>query len=109
MSKKYYLINLFIPALILLVIGFSLYYVRLADTEHLLIIHYKSQQGVDFLGSKKDALGILTSGLLIALINFVLASLIFNRNRLYSYLIGLMTIFISGLILITIVVIISIN
>lgn len=109
MPRKYYLIAPFTLAFIVLIISFSLFYVNLADVEHLLIIHFESLRGVDFLGSKNEALGILLSGLAIGLINFFLASFIFNRNRLYSYLISILTIFISVLILITIIVIISVN
>lgn len=92
-----------------MVVAFSFFYVRLADIEHLIIVHFESLRGVDVLGSKKEMIGILISGLVLNLINFLLATFLYNRQRLLSYLIGLMNIFVSLLILLTIVVIISVN
>lgn len=109
MVKNYYLLASFGLALIVLIIGFSLYYINLADIENLLIIHYESLNGVDFLGSKKETLGILLSGLLINIINFVLASVLYSRRRFYAYLICITNFFLSMLILLTIIVIMSVN
>lgn len=100
---------LFGIALIIMIVAFSFFYVRLVDVEHLIIIHFESLRGVDFLGSKNEVIGILFSGLALNVINFLLASFLHNRQRLLSYLIGLMNIFISLLILLTIIVIISVN
>lgn len=100
---------LFGIAVVILVIAFSFFYVRLADIEHLIIIHFESLQGVDFLGSKREVVGILMTSLVLNVINFLLAAFLYNRQRLLSYLISLMNIFISLLILLTIIVIISVN
>jgi len=109
MVKYSYITFLFGISLVVLVVAFSLFYVRLAEIEHLLIIHFESLRGVDFLGSKKEVVGILISGLVLNIINFLLAAFLYNRQRLLSYLIGFMNIFISFLILLTIIVIISVN
>ena len=109
MARYSYLTILFGIAMVTLVVAFSIFYVRLADVEHLLVIHFESLRGVDFLGSKSEITGVLASGLALVLINFLVAAFLHNRSRLFSYLIGVMTIFISLLILLTISVIISVN
>ena len=109
MFKNYYLSLSFGISLILIIVAFSLFYIHLADIQHLIIIHFESLKGVDFLGNKGDVIGILITGLILNILNFLLASFYYTRNRLYSYLISLINIFISLLILITIIVIISVN
>jgi hypothetical protein len=109
MTKNYYLTASFGLSLLILIVSFSLYYIELADAKNLLVIHFKSLGGVDFLGSKWDALAILFSGLIITVINFLLAILLYNRQRLLSYLAGTATLLLSLLILLAITVIIIVN
>lgn len=109
MAKYSYITSLFGLSLVILIVAFSFFYVRLADVEHLIIVHFESLRGVDFLGSKKEVVGILASGLVLNFINFLLAAFLYNRQRFLSYLIGLVNVFISLLILLTIIVIISVN
>ena len=86
-----------------------MFYVRLLDTNNLLIIHFESLKGADFLGTKNHVLGILLSGLAINIINFFVSVILYNRRKLFSYLVAIMNVLFSLLILLTIVVIISIN
>lgn len=109
MFKRHYTTIAFGISLLFLIIGFSLYYVRLADLKSLIIIHFLARHGADFLGNKADALGILVSGLIITSINYTLTIVLYNRNRLLAHLISILTMLLTLLILITIIVIISVN
>lgn len=109
MLFRNYLTIAFGAALLFLTIGFSLYYVRLAHIENLIVVHFLARHGADFLGDKKDVLGMLTAGGIITIINIGLASALYNRRRIMAYYIGIITTFISFLILITVIAIISVN
>ena len=109
MIKNHYLTMAFGLSGIIMVIGFSLFYVQFLDEKNLLIIHFESLKGVDFLGTKMYVLGILMSGLAINIINFLVSVALFNRRKVFSYLIAIMSVIFSLLILLTIVVIMSIN
>lgn len=99
----------FIAAVILLVAGFSFAYIRLADVHNLLIIHFDSFRGIDFLGDKNDVFGILLMGLLMAGVNGFLANIFYFRERFLSYLLSFGSALICLLILIAVLAIIAIN
>ncbi len=109
MVKNHCLTILFGFSIIIIIIGFSLFYVHLWDTNNLLIIHFESLKGADFLGTKMHVLGILVSGLIVNIINFLVSVTLYNRRKLFSYLVAVMNVLFSLLILLTIIVIISIN
>ena len=109
MFRRHYLIIAFGLSFFFLAIGFSLYYVRLAEIHSLIIIHFLARHGADVIGAKEDALGILISGSVITILNGILASAFYNRERIVSYLVGIITALITLLILITIIVIINVN
>lgn len=109
MFKRHYNTIAFGIALLFLIIGFSLYYVQLANVKSLIIVHFIARRGADFLGNKSDALGMLVSGTVITIINYILMAAFYNRNRLVAHLISIFTAFLALLILIAIIVIISVN
>jgi len=109
MLFRNYLTVAFGAAFLFLIIGFSLYYVHLAHIQNLIIVHFLARHGADFLGDKKDALGMLTAGGIITIINMGLASALYNRRRFMAYYIGIITTLITLLILMTIIAIININ
>lgn len=109
MFKRHYTTIAFGISLLFLIIGFSLYYVHLADVKSLIIIHFLARRGADFLGNRADALGILVSGFVMTGINYALTATLYNRNRLLAHLISILTMLITLLILITIIVIITVN
>jgi hypothetical protein len=84
-------------------------YLSLAEVTTPLIIHFDAYKGIDFLGGKIDVYNILIVAAVIFLINFILAEFIFDRQRLLSYNFALVGLAVSVLILITILVIISVN
>ncbi|MCH7908850.1 MAG: hypothetical protein IIB38_04450, partial [Candidatus Hydrogenedentes bacterium] len=63
-------------------------FVKLIDVQHLLIIHFDSFSGIDFLGSKWEVYGILLSGIFLNLINGFLVTVFYYRERLLSYLLA---------------------
>jgi len=99
----------FLLSLFLIIIGLSVAFVQLGDVQHLLIIHFDSYSGIDFLGTKGDVFGILLTGLALNLINLLLVKTFYYRNRFLSNIIAFSNILVSLLILITIFVIISVN
>lgn len=107
--KDNYLRWALIASFMLLLISFSWAYVAFADVEHLLIIHFDSFRGIDFLGNRSDVFQILWLGLLVNIINFSLVAVFYWRERFLAYLIGYFSSVFSLLILIATAVIISIN
>lgn len=101
--------TLFGIAAFLLLIGFSLYYVKLAGTEGHIIIHFTGGRGADFLGEKYDALGMLGVGTLLIMLNACLAGILHDRNPALARLTGLITAYIALLIVIVISCIITVN
>ena len=109
MFKRHYTTVAFGISFLFLIVGFSLYYVKLAHVESLIIIHFLAGRGADFLGDRGDALAMLLSGIAMALINYCLALTLLHRNRLLAHLISILTILLALLILIAIIVIINVN
>ena len=101
--------RLFGVAAFLLLIGFSLYYVKLAGTEGLIIIHFLGGRGADFLGDKYDALSMLVTGSIITALNACIAGVLHGRNPVLARLTGLITAFSGLLIVIAISCIITVN
>lgn len=93
----------------LLLIGFSLYYVKLADIEGLIVIHFLGGRGVDFLGEKYDALHMLFAGSILTVLNACLAGILYSRNPVLTRLISAVTAFMALLIVIAISCIITVN
>ncbi len=100
---------LFASAAFTLLIGFSLYYVKLANTEGRIIIHFLGGRGADFLGEKYDALHMLFSGAIITCLNACLAGVLVSRNPILARITSAVTAFIALLIVITISCIITVN
>lgn len=99
----------FLGACAILIGAFVLAYANFGGTENLLVVHFDAYRGIDFLGSKADVFGIVGSSAAMLLINFWLAYIFYGRDRFFSYILTGVTVFLSLLILITILGIISIN
>lgn len=96
-------------SVILLIIGFATAYVKLAESNYLLVIHFDSFRGIDFFGSRGDVFGILLVGVAVNIVNFLLAYFIYQREKFLSQVLSWFSVFFSLLILIAVGVIISIN
>ena len=107
--KDKYIIWPFLLAGIFLVTGFSFAYIRLADVQNLLIIHFDSFRGIDFLGEKSDIWGILGVNLAVLIANSWLAYALYYRERFWSYIFSFSSVVFGLLILIAVFAIISIN
>lgn len=99
----------FIFSLFLIIVGLSVAFVALGDSDHLLIIHFDSFQGIDVLGSRRQVFNLLLTGLAINFINYQLTGVFYRRERFFAFLLAFSNILISFLILLAILVIISIN
>ena len=91
------------------VIGLCLYYVRLAGTKSTIILHFIGGYGADALGSSGSALGMLIFGAAMTATNLALAAALWPRNRDLSRVTGVLTAFMSLLILVAVCGIIAIN
>lgn len=107
--KDKFIILPFIAGLVFLVAGFSVAYIQLADLQNLLIIHFDSFKGIDFLGDKNDVFGILFLGLVVLAVNIFLANILYLRERFLSYLLSFSAALFCLLLLIVVFAIISIN
>ncbi|MSR73546.1 MAG: hypothetical protein EXS60_00595 [Candidatus Pacebacteria bacterium] len=96
-------------SLLVLLVGFSLYYVKLAGVEGLIIIRFTGGRGADFLGSKYDALGMLFAGTAITGLNACLTGILHGRNPVLARITGMVTLGITLLIVVAISCIISVN
>ena len=101
--------RLFGVAAFLLLIGFSLYYVKLAGTQGLITIHFTGGRGADFLGSKYDALSMLVTGSIITALDACIAGVLHDRNPVHARLTGMVTAFAALLIVIVVSCIITVN
>lgn len=99
----------FAMALVVLVVAFSYVYVNFADFQGLLIVHFDSYRGADFLGDPGDVFGILGVALAVLAINGFIADELYWRERFLSHVIAYGSAFFSLLILIAVLVIISVN
>ena len=98
-----------IICLVLNVIIFAAAYVSFAENTDLLVIHFDSYNGIDFLGTRINVLEFLIVSLVINIVNFSLATAFYYRERFLSRLLAYFSVFFSLLILISTAVIISIN
>ena len=99
----------FLLSALFLLIGFCLYYVRLANTTGTIVVHFLAGQGADILGEPKNALNMLIFGTGMAGVNLTLAATLWRRNRPLSQVTGIVTTLVSLLILIAICGIINVN
>ncbi len=100
---------LFGASLAILLVGFSLYYVKLAGIGGLVIIRFTGGRGADFLGSRYDALGMLLSGTLITALNACLAGILRGRNPVLARITAMLTLLFALLIVIALSCIITVN
>jgi len=100
---------LFIAAAILLFAALGTAYVKLADHDALLILHFDTYRGIDFLGSKFDVFNIIYLGIGMTLLNYLLARGIFKRDRILGQILAGASAFFALLIFMAVLVIIGIN
>ena len=106
--SKYLRIAYIIICVLAVLIGMVLY-VNLTKADHILIVHFDSFRGIDFLGKPSTVWGIYFFALAISAINIWLSRVFHNRLPFFSYLFAYFTIFFWILISIAIAVIISVN
>lgn len=99
----------FALSLLLLVIGGALAWRGLRGAEDLLVIHFDSFRGIDFLGTKKDVAAILQIGGVFLVLNALLSSFFYRRIPFLSYLLAYVSLVVCILILIGVGVILNFN
>lgn len=99
----------FLLSAIALAVGFSLYYVRFAGTENLVVLHFTAGRGADAIGEATTMLGMLGMGVAIMIANFALKTALWQKNRGLADAAGYVAAASSLLILIVMLGIISVN
>ncbi|MBI5079220.1 hypothetical protein HZB06_00890 [Candidatus Wolfebacteria bacterium] len=107
--KDKYLFVIFGLSFVIILAFAPFIYLKLADNENFLIIHFDAYKGIDFFGGCFDVFEILISALAIVSVNLFLADFLYNRERFLSYLFAFVSLTLAILILIGAGVIISIN
>lgn len=95
-------------SVLLLAVAGILFYMRLGDAGHPLIIHW-SRGGIDFVGTRRTVAGILGVGAAMWAVNAALSSVFASRARFLAHLLAGASLFLSLLILIAVGSIISVN
>ena len=108
-AKDKYLRVVFGLSLLVLIFNFVFSILYVGDVKTPLIIHFDSFNGIDFLGGRADVFGILTAGIVIVILNILLADFLYNRDRFLSFIFAFASLALSILILIAVSVIISVN
>ena len=76
-----FVIPIFAFSIILLIVGLGVSYVKLADVNARLIVHFDQYRGIDFLGSKADVYGMLIAGIAVVLLNLGIALSFYRKDR----------------------------
>jgi len=92
-----------------LIVGFCLYYVKLAGITGLIIIHFTGGVGADFLDGAPNALAMLFTGTVITTINACIAGILYSRNNVLMRITGILTLIMALLIVIAVSCIITVN
>lgn len=100
---------LFLAAFVILLIALGVAYVKLAEHDAGLLIHFDAYRGRDFLGSRSDVFQIIFVGLGVTILNYLLARNIYQRRVILAQILAGATVFFSLLIFIAVLVIISVN
>src|SRR5689334_682806 len=104
------LVNLLFALTGLLLLGaLGIAYVQLAEHDALLILHFDSYRGIDFLGSKFDVFNIIFVGFGIGFLNYLLSRAMAKKELFFSKLLAGASAFFALLIFIAVAVIIAIN
>lgn len=100
---------IFAASFILLAIATVLFYLNLGSVSNFIVIGIDTFRSINFLGSVKDAWGILITGGAILVVNAFLSAVFWKRDRFLAHLLPFAALFAELLILIAIGVIITVN
>lgn len=100
---------LFLVSALLLLVALGVAYVQLAEHDALLILHFDTYRGIDFLGSRADVFNIILVGFGVSLLNYLIARGLRHKDVLLSQILAGSSIFFSLLICIAVFVIIGVN
>ena len=99
----------FVVAALALVVGFSLWYVKLSGRESMIVLHFMAGRNADALGTPGDVLGMLGMGTFVLAANAMLKAALGRRHQGLGDIAGIMAATAALLILIAILGIISVN
>ncbi len=103
------LIAIFGVSVVLLAAAAAIAWVRLHAIREPLVLHYSPYTGINQIGSVVNLLGVAATGLVLVGVNALIAFALEDRERLWADLLALMTLFLSALLFIAFMAIISVN
>ena len=93
---------IFGASFLILGIAYLLFYLHLGGISNFITVGFDGFRGINFLGSAGDVRGILISATVMNLLNLLLASVLYHRDRFLAKLLPFVSLAVSVLILITI-------
>ena len=100
---------LFLSAFIILIIALGIAFVQLADHDALLILHFDTDRGIDFLGSEFDIFNVLFVGIGMIILSYLIARGVSKRDVILAQILAGASVLFSLLIFTAVLVIISVN
>lgn len=107
--KEYQLHIVFGLGMLIMALSFTLAWYHLTAQGDFLILHFDSYRGIDLFGNIGMVYQILSIAGTVLLMNFLLASILFNREKFFSYMLAFGSLFFSILLLVGISVMIVVN
>ena len=90
------------------VLSFGLAYFNLR-ADRPLIIHFTAEQGIDFFGTSADVFKIIIISFSVVLINLFVGVILFEKERVLPYFLGVASLVFSFLILLALTTVILVN
>lgn len=107
--KEFPLHMVFAASALFLALSSVLAWYHLTEQKEFLILHFDTYRGIDFFGNIEVVYQILIISATIVLLNFFLASVLFYREKFFSYALAFGSLFCGILLLIGISVIVLVN
>lgn len=83
-----------IGALLTIAAGLWAYF-TIGGARHVLIVHFDAFNGIDFLGTRRDVLGIALSAAVMNAVNFLLGNAFYSRERFVAWMIAAVNLLVS--------------
>ncbi|KKU93876.1 MAG: hypothetical protein UY26_C0003G0024 [Candidatus Jorgensenbacteria bacterium GW2011_GWA1_48_13] len=108
-SERKVMFVLLAAAMALMAFSLVLVLLNVNELSAPLILHFDKLKGIDFLGEKSDVWGIWAGGFALLVLNSLLASVFFHRERVLAYVFAGVNLLFAVLVLVALGVIFSVN
>lgn len=80
-------------------------YFAFINTSHVLVVHFNALNGINYLGTRADVFGIGAVAFVINLVNVSLARFLYQREKIFAYILAVANTVFMALVFAAIVVI----